>query len=274
VRVDVITVAYNSGPAVERLVASARRGRRCDVRVRLFLHSDHPQTVAACERVAKSDAVTYYAYGRNRGLSRSWNDGILDAYGDGADIVIVANDDVCFGQGDLDAIATRSMRFRDSYIITCSGWHMYHQRVLPSHGYACFAINPIALDVIGCFDENFFPAYCEDQDYARRAYLAGLSEENCAETAISHEGSATIRRDPLLATINQRTQSGNIEYYRRKWGGDPGHEQYDHPFGDADLGVFISAHRRRHPYGAYDRPDHVLNRSGAESHGTRRLPDL
>ena len=254
-RVDLVTVAYNSGLGLEDLIASARSHCRCEVQVRLFLHSNHAPTVATCERMAQSDGVAYYAFGRNRGLSRSWNDGILDAYADGSDVVIVVNDDIRFGEGDVDAIAACAKRFRDRYIISCAGWHLLYRRMLPSHGYACFAINPIALEVIGCFDENFFPAYCEDQDYARRAHLAGLAEENCADTAIVHEGSASIRRDQALANDNRRTQHENMRYYRRKWGGDPGNEQFFRPFGDPNLGVFISAERRHHPYGDYDRPD-------------------
>ncbi|MFX6027917.1 hypothetical protein ABTE84_21450, partial [Acinetobacter baumannii] len=76
--------------------------------------------------------------------------------------------------------------------------HRRRGQRLPSCGYACFAINPIALETLGCFDENFFPAYCEDQDYARRAALAGLSEENCADTQIVHMGSNAIFSDAML----------------------------------------------------------------------------
>ncbi|HEY1345674.1 MAG TPA: glycosyltransferase [Streptosporangiaceae bacterium] len=254
-RVDLVIAAYNSGQALEDLVASARSHCRCEVRVRLFLHSEHAPTVASCERVAETDGVIYHAFGQNRGLSRSWNDGILDAYADGSDVVIVVNDDIRFGEGNVDTIAACAMQLRDRYIISCAGWHLLHSRVLPSHGFACFAINPIALEVIGCFDENFFPAYCEDQDYARRAYLAGLPEGNCADTAIVHAGSATIRRDQTLAHHNQRTQGENMHYYRRKWGGDPGDEQFAQPFGDPGLGVFISPERRHRPYGVHDRSE-------------------
>src|SRR5205085_1350846 len=83
-------------------------------------------------------------------------------------------------RGDLDGVAAKAMRCRERYIVSCAGPHQRLGRFLPSHGYSFFAVNPIAIETIGCFDENFFPAYCEDQDYARRAALAGLSEENCA----------------------------------------------------------------------------------------------
>jgi GT2 family glycosyltransferase len=259
--VDLVTAAYNSGACVGRLLESARSRGGHRVRVRLFLHSGHEPTVAACERAARSPAVVYYAYGHNRGVSRSWNDGILDAYANGADAVVVANDDVAFSDGDLDTLVEKAERRRDSYIVTCAGPHAYYRRVLPSHGYACFAINPVALEQVGCFDENFFPAYCEDQDYAHRAALAGLGEENCPDTMVHHDGSGTIMRDPAVAIRNGHTQSMNILYYRRKWGGDPGAEQFGHPFGDPALDCHIAPGRRHAPYGVHDRPDRNLVRT-------------
>ena len=93
--VDLVTVAYNSDRALEDLVASARNHCRCEVRVRLFLHSENAPTVVSCERVAKSDWVTY---------------------ADGSDVVIVVNDDICFGE----ATWTRSRRTRCSSGIVTS----------------------------------------------------------------------------------------------------------------------------------------------------------
>jgi GT2 family glycosyltransferase len=255
VRVDLVTLAYNSGPAVWQLIDSARSVHGHRIGVRLFLHSNHAPTVASCEQIAHASDVTYYAYRYNRGVSRSWNDGILEAYADGADVVIVANDDIRFSDGDLDRVVEKAAQCTDRYIVTCAGPHGRYGRVLPSHGYACFAINRIALARIGCFDENFFPAYCEDQDYARRAGLAGLAEENCSDTAVYHDGSSTIKHDPLLARQNARSQMLNMLYYSRKWGGEPGTERYERPFGDRSFGIRIGPDQRHAPYGAHDRTD-------------------
>jgi GT2 family glycosyltransferase len=129
--------------------------------------------------------------------------------------------------------------------------------MVASHGYACFAINPIALEIIGCFDENFFPAYCEDQDYDRRALVAGLHEGNCSTTMIQHNGSGTIARDPALARENAVTQALNLSYYQRKWGGLAGAESLLHPFGDPCLSPKIAPKVRHAPYGIHDRADRL-----------------
>lgn len=256
-RVDLVVPAYNQPTWIERLVASAASDLH-DVVVHLFLHSTDEDTIAACGRLAARPLVRLHPYGENRGLSRTWNEGLLDAYGEGADLVMVANDDIAFGPGDLDRIAAKAIAHRDRYIVSCAGYHERHLRRLPSHGYSCFAVNPIALEVLGCFDENFFPAYCEDQDYARRAELARLSEENCADTEVVHGGSSAIFASEELRSQNARTQAVNMAYYARKWGGLAGQESFATPFGNPAFGLRIAPEARETPYGAgYDREDLV-----------------
>ena len=253
-----VVIAYNQPVWTERLVVSALTADS-DVAVHLFLHSNEHVTRTICEELAERPEVRYYPYGENRGVSRSWNDGILNAYRDGSDVVIVANDDVLPAEGDVDRLAEKAVSCRDRYIVSCAGPHERLGRFLPSHGYSFFAVNPIAVETIGCFDENFFPAYCEDQDYARRAALAGLSEENCADTAVVHGGSSAIFANQELALQNRITQSHNIAYYARKWGGHAGHEVFDSPFGNPALGLRIAPEDRAEPYGPdHDRTDRNL----------------
>ena len=257
-RVGLVVAAYNQCVRTERLVESAGASK-CDVAVHLFLHSQDATTASVCESLARRGEVRYYPYGENRGVSRSWNDGILTAFEDGAEVVVVANDDVVPAPGDLDRLAEKAVRCPDCYLVTCAGPHERHGCVLPSHGYSFFAINPIALETIGCFDENFFPAYCEDQDYARRAAIAGLSEENCADTMVLHNGSSAIFASHELMVQNAITQAHNIAYYRRKWGGEAGSERFNTPFGNPELGIRIAPEDRAAPYGpGYDRTDRHL----------------
>ncbi len=258
--IGLVTIAYNATETLAGLLRSARTTRH-DVRIHLFLHSRYGPTVTVCEEAARSRDVRYYPYGVNRGVSASWNDGALDAYGAGADAVVIANDDVYFSDGDLDRVAEKAVRCRERYIVTCAGYHLRLKRVLPSHGFAVFAINPVALEAIGCFDENIFPAYCEDQDYARRAHLVGLTEENCAETSVYHAGSGAIFSDFVLLQQNGTTHTQNLEYYRRKWGGDGGSERFERPFANAGFDQYIAPHRRHAPYGpGYDRTDRAIVR--------------
>jgi GT2 family glycosyltransferase len=98
------------------------------------------------------------------------------------------------------------------------------------------------------------PAYCEDQDYSRRARLAGLHEANGPDTEVFHVGSTAIVSDDGLRVRNAYSQALNMQYHRRKWGGDGDHEQYVHPFAEPRIGIRIAPERQHRPYGApYDR---------------------
>lgn len=259
-KIAVVTIAYSSSICASSVVETATENHHA-IECHLFLHSRYPELAESCKLIAENPAVVYYPYGCNRGVSKSWNEGMLASYARQADVVIIANDDIGFTAGDIEKLAERAAACRDRYIISCAGFHQRFNRRQPSVGYSCFAINPIAIEKLGCFDENIFPAYCEDQDFARRAGLAGLHEENCPDTMLTHAGSNSVLSDAALARQNAITHRRNIEYYRRKWGGDGGRETYKYPFNNPRLGFHIPPRSRQTPYGpTYDRRDHDIVR--------------
>lgn len=101
-----------------------------------------------------------------------------------------------------------------------------------SKGLVCALVTEQAIEEIGYFDENFYPAYCEDCDWWRRLTLAKVKTGNAPGALVRHLGSQTIRSDPKLEKMNIQTHQRNISYYRRKWGGPPGQELYERPFGN------------------------------------------
>jgi hypothetical protein len=93
-----------------------------------------------------------------------------------------------------------------------------------------WAINPEALREIGEWDTTF-PTYFGDNDARMRWKLAGWE---CVETniqGVNHEGSATINSDPELQFTNSVVFPAHAELYRQKWGGNPGEETFDVPYG-------------------------------------------
>jgi len=258
-KIAVVTIAYSSIACPASVLETAGSAHGHTIECHLVLHSRYPQITQACDRIAQSPLVVYQRYGVNRGVSKSWNEGMLAAYYAHADVVIIANDDIAFAPGDLNKVAEKAAACRDRYIISCAGFHQRLKQRQPSVGYACFAINPIAVEKLGCFDENIFPAYCEDQDYARRAKLSALHEENCPDTNLTHAGSNSVLSDTFLSRQNAVTHKLNRAYYRRKWGGDGDHETYPYPFNDPRLNFYIPPRSRQSPYGpTYDRRDHDI----------------
>jgi GT2 family glycosyltransferase len=77
----------------------------------------------------------------------------------------------------------------------------------------------------GWFDENFYPAYFEDNDMFYRMALAGQKSYLTTEYGFYHKQSATCE------TVVTKDMWNYCEgYYRSKWGGYPGEEIYTHPF--------------------------------------------
>jgi hypothetical protein len=100
-----------------------------------------------------------------------------------------------------------------------------------------------AVREIGYWDAMFFQ-YTADPEYYHRMKLAGYSIEEFGPGVVHRtgaykegdrqdDGSATVRSDPLFNLRTQWRESTGFDkaYYRLKWGGNPGAETYDRPFG-------------------------------------------
>ena len=94
---------------------------------------------------------------------------------------------------------------------------------------SAFALNRACLESVGYFDENFHPAYFEDNDYHWRCRQKKV-EVRPLVTASTHVGSATIFGNPEYRARNKDTFEENKDYYRAKWGGTPGEERWSAPF--------------------------------------------
>jgi hypothetical protein len=127
------------------------------------------------------------------------------------------------------------------------------------------AVGEGAIEAIGYFDQNFWPAYFEDADYFRRLDLSGIPTLWDERILLEHNRSQTIRADFLLKQLHDERTRRNEQYYIRKWGGlrgwggpdaPPGQELFAHPFNDPSIGCAIPFAAIEAPYGAnYDRRD-------------------
>jgi GT2 family glycosyltransferase len=256
VRVALVTIGYNLPGATARLVASARQGCTSELTILVISHSRMEAKVAELESLAEQPGVVYRPYGVNRGLARSWNEGILWGFEQDFDAVLVVNEDVTLAAGDVDRICQTAATRRDCPIVTGRAYH-HAESAWSSSEYGCFVVNPIALATLGCFDENFFPIYCEDSDYRRRMKLAGLRPAFCEETRIVHGGSRSLG-EAAVARQNHVTYVRNRHYYQRKWAGEAGGEQFDRPFGDPRFTLYIDPRVREAPYPGFNRTDHAI----------------
>ncbi len=253
-KISMITVAY--GALTEEMIQSALVSDN-EVELIIFTHSDNERISRLIHKL-EGGQIRLKDYRQNRGLAKSWNEGIVMS--EDADVTIIFNDDITFSPGDVDLIAKASVENPHNFIVTCAGWNEVHQARMELHGLACFGIQKIAIDTVGYFDENFWPAYFEDNDFWRRCTLAGLSHVNCSGTSVTHKGSQAIRSSLRLRLQNEKTFRANEQYYFSKWGDGPRKETFLTPFNDPGLGLFISKESAEFPYGNYDRAKPRLTR--------------
>lgn len=221
-----------------------------------YLHSQNEEVAGGCEYIAEAlgEQFIYHPYGVNRGLARSWNDGLIESAEMGATVMMIANDDIVASYADVLRLADAATRYRDYGFIECMGVDQRMGRRQPM-AFALCAVNPIAIETIGYMDENLFPYGFEDSDYARRAGLEGVKWLTLEDVNIVHVGSATVAASPTLARQNQITFNATKAYYVQKWGGEPGAEQYSVPFDDPTFDLRIDESVRNAPYYGYNRTD-------------------
>lgn len=157
---------------------------------------------------------------------------------------VIANDDVAFKPGLLKEISEA--------MESDSELGMIH----PNKGdfgigaWDLFVIRDIIIQHFGLFDENTYPAYCEDADYIMRmrfrpirkivgtenGYLHGHAD--CSDYYDENAGSQTKKSSPEMNEKLNKVNITNFEYLTSKWG--EGWRMVDptiHPFNNEALPI-------------------------------------
>lgn len=161
----------------------------------------------------------------NFGVAGSWNRILERFQGD----CVVCNSDIEFAPTVL-AEAWREVHRRPELVLQ---W-------LSSH--ACFYAGSDFMAKAGWFDENFYPAYHEDQEMTLRRYQLGVKGVNVpglGEELVRHACSQTLQTSaPGQRRFIQVAMRRAEAYLRRRWGALPppgGAPEFQHPFQDAQL---------------------------------------
>jgi GT2 family glycosyltransferase len=174
-------------------------------------------------------------------LAQAWNWGVEQA--SDCDYVMVINDDILFSPYCIDRLAT-TLSECDKDVVMVTPHNMRAQiddpyeilnmmqtgfeGLVDGPDFSCFMVKPDILNVVGRFDENFRPAYFEDNDYHRRINLLGLSAVKVASIPYYHYGSVSQNMHGPACVPEQFER--NRGYYFEKWGGHPGAETYSTPY--------------------------------------------
>ncbi len=139
--------------------------------------------------------------------------------------------------GDDDGISNDAVELFVKYANSNLDSIFFNPATLGPKGFGMFGVYAKkAIELIGYWDEAFYPAYYEDVDYARRMHIAGIEMCHIYEIVFHLGGIGFSRSSALKKASNQLAadmQSGiisNRNRYRRKWGGEPDQERYTVPF--------------------------------------------
>jgi len=150
----------------------------------------------------------------NLGVASSWNVLCNTIFMHGYDWAGILNDDVHWGVTKEQVIEFLTKHQGKGFITTTKDW-------------CVFCLFHKTWQVVGPFDKKFFPAYFEDNDYAYRMQLAGITQHhNPFCDPLLYRRSQSLHHDKSLVAnfmVNQ-------QYYINKWGGLPGKERFKTPF--------------------------------------------
>jgi hypothetical protein len=135
---------------------------------------------------------------------------------------IIVNDDVAFDKGFLEEMVNTSRENSDAGVIhglsgdfDVGSWDL-------------FLIKDFVIKKLGLFDENCYPAYCEDVDYLMRLINSNTKRITSLNSNYFHgdgnkeeyytHASQTSKKDPELSVLLRYFHDLNMEYLNGKWG--------------------------------------------------------
>lgn len=205
---------YRRYDLLQKLFESAERGtRKPDQYVVVDNGLQLPDKVESGEIVLPKNTTVIHT-GRANGVAGAWNM-VHRAY---PDWVIISNDDV-----ELDEYCVE--RMVEAAEDETNDAEFFFPAYSPGAMFCVFLIKHTLLERIGYFDERFYPAYFEDNDYHRRMKLAGAKECLVPGASYGHFGSATLKSFSDLEMFRHHEEfERNKRFYIDKWGGEPGAE--------------------------------------------------
>lgn len=158
--------------------------------------------------------VTLIRSGENLGVAASWNMMCKLIFSEGIPNAFILNDDVYFGGNES---------LMSSYLFCSDNRHLHTNPI----DWSAFILPKATFERIGEFDEQFYPAYCEDNDYAYRMKLANFAiRKTPFLIPIVHRSSQTLEKDTSIANAYRVNKKRYIE----KWGGQPDFEVFKKPY--------------------------------------------
>ena len=201
-------------------------------------------TEAYLKVFSKSPDAIVKNYTENKGVAHAWNTGINLAIKKwDSEAYLIINNDILFHRVTIKKML-EALEEKDVLLVSANNVkdklnspEALEQYIPPltqdfreCPDFSCFMMKKEALVSVGYFDEKFYPAYYEDNDYHYRINRAGKRALNINTASYYHFGSQTIKNGEEVKRLTNANYMKNKEYYVSKWGGPPGQEIYTRPF--------------------------------------------
>lgn len=193
-------------------------------------------------------------YRLDQPLAAAWNEGLRWSLDRHHSFTLIINDDILFTEQCIDNLVCSLLNLEKNNqcaMVTANNVRGLYEDPIHTLDYAtdvkayqecpdfaCFMVRPTIMKRIGPFDENFSPAYFEDNDYHYRINLAGLCAFNDVSAPYYHYGSQTQNASDVLPVVPPFAFELNRSYYVSKWGGVPGEEKFTHPYNDGNINYY------------------------------------
>lgn len=174
-------------------------------------------------------------------LSAAWNRGLRAFFHSGYSEVLVINNDVSIREDTYRLLASTPFQFVTAVSVGSlsqvgeSGDREGQLSVMitqarPHPDFSCFMIRRHVFEMVGGFEESYYPAYCEDCDYHVRMHRAGIKAV-CIDLPFYHAAAQTVKN--AGEGEKERIRRGadvNRQMFRRTYGCLPGTPEYQELF--------------------------------------------
>jgi GT2 family glycosyltransferase len=148
----------------------------------------------------------------NLGVAKSWNL-LCEMIYEQHDYAIILNDDIYWGRKEYE-VDNLFSNYKENFFVGNLEWCVF---ALPKKTYI----------EVGKFDEDFYPAYYEDNDYSYRMKLVRKFEFKVPFfNPFIYRASQTLEKDSSI----KHGFVKNGELYVKKWGGKPNQEKFKRPY--------------------------------------------
>lgn len=187
---------------------------------------------------------------RGRSVAGSWNQGFGYGIADSADYLMILANDVLLEPNTIDIMLEFGSKKTNKNVTIWSGiasnLHPEANAWANTDGcdFSCCMMRTGDFKKHGQFDENFKPAYFEDNDYAARVILAGGKLVQIHSARYIHLGSQTVRNDAEMHHHSSYWWGKELNYFLAKWG-------VQKPLNGPEE---IRQHYFKHPFNAASKP--------------------